>query len=282
MLIKDREARTSLYYRYNKASDGPLLVLALLMIPIIIAPEVVSLSAEETTLLDTADWFIYAIFALDFTIKIYLAPSALRHIRENWIDLFVLALPLLRPLRLVRSARLLRLLRATRLLVFALEGIRKLRGILTRRSLHVVLLITLALIVACAGLVAVFERDSGGSIKDFPDALWWAVTTVTTVGYGDTFPVTPEGRGIAVFLMVLGICFFGILTANIAAYFVESSEARENAGLEEKLDLILQRLDAMEAAMGGSPGVDSNSRAQVDNLKSRLSDPIRAARDQLS
>ena len=141
---------------------------------------------------------------------------------------------------------MLRLLRAARLLVFALEGLRKLRGILTGRGLHVVLLATIAVVVGSAGLVAVFERDSGGSIKDFGDAIWWAMATVTTVGYGDVLPITPEGRGIAVFLMVIGIVFYSILTANVAAYFVGSKEEKTEVDTQAKLDLILKRLDDLE------------------------------------
>jgi voltage-gated potassium channel len=248
VLVRDRQTRTDLYYRYTKASEMPLLVLAVLMIPIILAPEVFSLAPDQEGMLDNLDWFIYTCFAADFTAKLYLAPSKLRHIRENWLDILVLALPLLRPLRLMRGARLLRLLRLARVLVFAGEALGKLKGILTGRGLHWVMMATLGVVVASAGLITVFEHGAGGTIKDFPDALWWAATTVTTVGYGDTFPVTPEGRGIAVFLMVMGIAFFGILTANVAAYFVESKEADANAELQHKLDQVLERLAAIEAA----------------------------------
>ena len=248
MLVGDRELRTELYHKYTRTSDMPLLVLALLMIPVILGPDVFALTPDEEGMLEAFDWFIYAVFAADFAIKLYLAPSRLRHIKENWIDVVVLALPLLRPLRIVRGARLLRLLRLARFLVFAGEALRKLKGILTGRGLHWVLLATLGVVIACAGLVTVVERGEGGTIKSFPDALWWAATTVTTVGYGDTFPVTPEGRGIAVFLMVTGIAFFGILTANVAAFFVESKEADTNAELQHKLDQIIERLAAIEAS----------------------------------
>lgn len=257
MFVRDRSARTQLYQKYSKASETPLLVLAMIMIPVILGPEFVTLTPEESGLLEAADWFIYACFAADFVAKLYLAPSPLRHIRENWLDVLILALPLLRPLRLVQGTRLLRLLRIARLLVFAGEALSKLRGILTGRGLHWVILTTLGVIVASAALVAAFERGAGGSIKEFPDALWWAITTVTTVGYGDTYPVTPEGRGIAAFLMIVGISFFGILTANIAAYFVEAKESGDKASLERKLDEVLERLAALEAGIASQPRAES-------------------------
>jgi len=247
-----RQDRTSLYHRYSKASDLPLMALAFLMIPILVVPEVLNLSQEQMDLLDIVDWLIYGCFAVDFAVKLYLAPSVVEHIKHNWIDVVILALPLLRPIKLLQGARWLRLLRALRVLAFFIETLSKLRGILAGRGLNIVLLITLVVVVATTWLVSVFERDSGGSIRDFGDALWWAAATVTTVGYGDAIPLTPEGRGIAMFLMMIGIVFYSILTANIAAYFVESKEARHGADIEAKLDLILQRLDALETRGNGA------------------------------
>jgi voltage-gated potassium channel len=230
------------------------MVLALLMIPLLLAPDVFDLTIAQAELIELIDWFIYACFAADFAVKLYLAPSIPEHLRRNWIDVVVLVLPLLRPLRLLQGARILRLLTAARVMTFLVEGLRKLRGILSGRGLNVVMLVTLGVVISTAWLVSVFERDAGSSIEDFGDALWWAVATVTTVGYGDAIPSTPEGRGLAVFLMIIGIVFYSILTANIAAYFVESKEAKGEADLEAKVDMLLQhqtvllqRLDTLEA-----------------------------------
>jgi voltage-gated potassium channel len=110
-----------------------------------------------------------------------------------------------------------------------------------------VLLIVAALILVAAALVLNFERDApNGNIRSYPDALWWAVTTITTVGYGDRFPLSPAGRGVAVVLMVAGIAMFGIVTASIAAYFVEQRAEQDLAG---RLDQLLERLDRLEARL---------------------------------
>ena len=77
-----------------------------------------------------------------------------------------------------------------------------------------------------AALTLAVEEGGDGSIDSFGDALWWAITTVTTVGYGDTFPVTPAGRCIAWFLMITGIALFGVITANVAAFFMELAKRR--------------------------------------------------------
>ena len=94
-----------------------------------------------------------------------------------------------------------------------------------------------------AAAVAHFEDGAGGTITDFGQALWWAVTTVTTVGYGDTYPVTPEGRGVAVFVMLLGIGLFGTLTASVATYFANSARQDSQATIDDVLAEI-KRLEA--------------------------------------
>jgi voltage-gated potassium channel len=132
---------------------------------------------------------------------------------------------MLRPFRVARSVRALRLLRASRAIVAAVRVLIIGRTILVRRGLHYVLLAALAVITLGGSLGVVFERDApDASITSLPDGLWWAVTTVTTVGYGDMYPRTAAGRGVGVILMLLGISLFGILTANLAAFFVEERE----------------------------------------------------------
>lgn len=109
------------------------------------------------------------------------------------------------------------------------------------------LLIVVALNLVAAALVLTFERATpGGNIHSYPDALWWAVTTITTVGYGDRFPMSAAGRGVAVVLMVSGIALFGVITASIAAYFVEQKAEHDLAG---RLDRVLERLDVIEAKL---------------------------------
>ena len=90
----------------------------------------------------------------------------------------------------------------------------------------------------------------GVMIQTYADALWWAAATVTTVGYGDVFPKTPAGRGIAFLLMLIGISMFGVLTARVAALFVEASEEDHIA---RKLDEVLARLDRLERELAARP-----------------------------
>jgi voltage-gated potassium channel len=117
---------------------------------------------------------------------------------------------------------------------------------LRRRGLQYVLAAGLAAIFVSAGLVYLLERGDGGTIDDYGTALWWAVTTITTVGYGDTFPTSAEGRGVAMFLMLVGISFFSWVTANISAFLVEhaGSEARSVT-----MDDLMAKLEALETEL---------------------------------
>jgi voltage-gated potassium channel len=256
-----RRDRGEAFERFSRAVDGPMMILALAMVPLIVVPLIVDLSPGMDRAFLAIDYLVWAAFAVEYVVKLCLAPDRWRFVKANIPDLVIVVVPMLRPLRVLRATRLLRLLRLARLVAFAVEGLSEVRGVLRRRGLSWVLLIALALNLIAAALVLSFERDMpGGNIHSYPDALWWAVTTITTVGYGDRFPISPAGRGVAVVLMVSGIALFGIITASIAAYFVEQKADQQDQDVAGRLDRILERLDAIE------------SRLQVDEREQRSHD----------
>ena len=234
----DRRAR--LYERFDRQTELPLLVLAVAMLPLIIIPLAVDLAASVEAAFWTADWLIWAAFAVELIVKTYLSPRRLHYLRTHWFDVLIVLIPFLRPLRIVRSARALRLLRLVRVAALlsrvGLTG----RSILRARGLGYVLLFGVLAVFAISGLVVLVERSSAGaSVDNFPTALWWAATTITTVGYGDTAPVTAAGRGFGVVLMIIGIGVFGLFTANVAAFFIEEEE-REHDTTPEHTALLLE------------------------------------------
>ena len=239
--------REEAFERFSRAVDGPLMILALAMIPLLVLPLVVNLSPATERAFLAADYLIWAIFAVEYAVKLYLAPNRRRFVRRNIPDLILVVVPMLRPLRVLRSARLLRLLRLTRVVAVAVRGLSDARSILRKRGLNYVLLVAVAVVLIASALVRVFERGvEDANISSFPDALWWAATTVTTVGYGDRFPVSAGARGIAVALMIVGIALLGVITATIAAYFVEQEEKTDDAEVVRRLDEIAARLDQIE------------------------------------
>ncbi len=135
-------------------------------------------------------------------------------------DLAVIALPLLRPLRLLRLVTLLNFLNRR-----AGDSLRGRVAIYVAGSTSLILFVG-----ALAALDAEREQD-GANITTFGDALWWAITTVTTVGYGDRYPITVTGRFVAAGLMLSGIALLGVVTASLASWLL--SKIRE---VEEAID----------------------------------------------
>jgi len=224
----------------------PLTVLALLWLPVLVLPYVVKLPADVQETFLVIDSFVWAAFVFEYLVKLYLSPSRKAYFVHNLFGLAVIALPMFRPLR---AARLLRLLNLARVGVVLANALRRTRSVLTHRGLHFVLLAVLIILFVCAGLVLSFEAHAHGSnIHTFGQALWWSAVTATTVGYGDKYPVTPGGQGVAVVLMLVGIGLIGVLTATVASYFVEQKGDEDRELLTERLD----RLEAMLVQLGAS------------------------------
>ena len=245
-------------------TELPLLVLALIMIPLLVAPVAFDLSARVERVVLALDWIIWGAFAAELAIRTFLAPRRLRYLRRHWFDVLIVVLPFLRPLRIARSARALQALRVVRVLVYLVRASHTTVAIMGRRGVQGVLLFALGALIASAVVITFAERGSGGSIDGLGTAVWWAFTTVTTVGYGDTYPVTLIGRGVATFLMLIGIGLFGVLTANVAAYFVETAQDQSHDRATEPIEEVLaelrrlhERLDAAGIAEAGAATRDA-------------------------
>jgi voltage-gated potassium channel len=245
------------YERYARFSQGPMTALAFLMVPVLLIPLIRPVHGAVAACMDAADYAIWALFGLDYCVRFCLAADRNRFFRSHLVDLAIVVLPFLRPLRALRALRGLgelrglRLLQVSRLAAFLWSGLGHMRAIVGRHSLQWVLVFVVLLMLVAAGLEVGFEAHARGStIHDYGDALWWAAVTVTSVGYGDKFPVTAAGRAVAVVLMVTGIALFGVVSASIASYFVEQdTDRRVDGRVEEMLDVLHRieaRLDAIE------------------------------------
>jgi voltage-gated potassium channel len=242
--------RKQAFEGFSSAVEIPMLILAVVMIPVIIVPLVMHLSPGAQSIVDTLDYFIWTIFAFEYITRITLAPLRWHFFTHNLFDLVVVAVPMLRPLKLVESIKALRLLRLTRLGGFAGEGAQKTRKSLHSRVLEYVAVVTGLLLLVTSLVVWDLERGApGASIKTWPDSLWWAIQTVTTVGYGDKVPVTAGGRAVASVLMLVGIGLLAVITAGIAAVFVRDLTADQSGVPEPTIADVIGRLQAIEAVM---------------------------------
>jgi voltage-gated potassium channel len=235
-LARDQTA----YDSFARAVELPLTILALLWLPILVLPYIIKLSPGVNLTFEAIDLFVWAMFVLEYLIKLYLSPSRKGFFAHHLVDLAVIAVPMFRPLR---AARLLRILNLGRVGIVLANALRRTKALFTHRGLHFVLLAVLAMIFACSALVLSFELQvKGSNIHNFGDALWWAIVTVTTVGYGDKYPVSAGGRGVATVLMFVGIGLIGVLTATVASYFIEQ-------GVDDDRAELIERLDRMEAML---------------------------------
>lgn len=232
------------YARWVRRTDGPLLGLALVFLAVLLVPLLVAVPPTGRVALSVVSVLIWVTFTADYVIRLYLAPERWRFVRTHPLDLLIIVLPFLRPLR---ALRLLRLLRVGSVLGLAHRQAQ--RSMHARVSAYVGAAVIVVIVVAAVAMVDAERGAEGANITTLPDALWWASTTVTTVGYGDRFPVTGLGRGIAVALMVVGIALLGVITASVAAFFVSRLQAVQEA--EERTEATLADVLAELQAVRG-------------------------------
>jgi voltage-gated potassium channel len=193
---------------------------------------------------------VWALFAVDYLVRLWLAPRRWAFVRSNWFDLLVLLAPMLRSLRLVQVIMVLGLVNR--------HASTSLRASVSRYSA-----VAAVLIVFCAAL-AVLDAERGApeaGITTFPDALWWAATTVTTVGYGDLYPVTMAGRLVAGVLFTAGIALLGVVTATLASWFVEKfNEGQETAvATQKQMDELMREVRSLRAELAAKETVPAQS-----------------------
>jgi len=210
----DIAQREALLHRIERLTELPLLVLAFVMIPLLVGPLLWKLSPSEEATFLTLDWFIWAIFAIDLAVKLVVAPHRLAYLKRHWLEVLVVVVPFFRPLRIAR--------------VF-IFGSRAWVGARRLVNVDFLLVYGVGLVMIAATVVTSVEGGEGASIRSFPDALWWSMATITTVGYGDMVPISTVGRAMGYILMLGGIAFFSGITANLASFLVKGRDNREKA-----------------------------------------------------
>jgi voltage-gated potassium channel len=225
-----------------------MLCLCLWALLMLAAGSFFQLSPGTRQILIYADYAVCLLFFLDFLHSLYSAPSKLRYMTSwGWIDLLS-SIPITGSLRWGRAARVMRILRVMR----GVKSARALAHFVTARRAESAFLATvlLALLVIVISSIAVleFELPAKGNIADADDAMWWAVSTMTTVGYGDRYPTTAEGRIVAVFLMAAGVGLFGTLSGLVASWFLSPAAEEADTDLTE-IKTVLAELRAEVARL---------------------------------
>ena len=228
---------------WEQRAEWPLTITALIFLAAYAIPIAAPALPEPTKIwCEWITWAAWAVFVVDYGARLTMAPQRWAFVKRNLLDLAVVVLPLLRPLRLVRLVALVS--------VFNRAGTRSLRGRVVSWAVGgTVLLVFL-------GALAVTEAEysePGASINDLGEGLWWALTTITTVGYGDLYPISPTGRLVAAGLMVGGIALLGVVTATIASWLVQKvaeTEEREQAATRVQVEELAAEVRALRAELG--------------------------------
>jgi voltage-gated potassium channel len=213
--------------RVHHPFEPLILGATLAMIPVLIIERDVTTDGWRT-FAEIANWLIWAIFAAELLLVLVVARRKRAALRAHWLDaaIVVVTVPLygalLSSLRLVRLVRLLRLLRAGVVIGRALQAEKRLTS---TNAFRFISLATVFLVVVGGAVQATLNE---GEFKTFWDGVWWAVVTVTTVGYGDLYPTTVTGRIVGIVLMLAGIGFLAVLTATVASRFVKAERDEES------------------------------------------------------
>lgn len=201
------------YDRWVAATTRPLDILGLLFLLDFLAgrlvPDGPSWWLPSLTVISVLVWVA---FVIDYSVRLILSPHRWEFIRAHPLDLLMVLLPMLRVLRAILLVR------------------RSFKNLSTERIAGSLLAIVGVIVASGAVLEFAVERNApGANITTLGLAFWWAIVTTTTVGYGDTYPVTPVGRVIASVIMLVGIGLIGTVSATAAAWFVKHKPRRQGA-----------------------------------------------------
>ncbi|MEZ2388298.1 potassium channel family protein [bacterium RCC_150] len=218
---------------WRKRSEWPLLIAAVIFLG---AYSVQVIANTEAVVVEILIWGTWAVFVVDYIINLVLAPERGRWFVRNLHELGIVALPALRPLRLLRLVSILRV-------------VHRIGGTALRGRVLIYVLGAAALLIYAGALAALDaeENTPGSNLTTFGDAIWWALTTITTVGYGDHYPVTFLGRCVAAGLMIGGVAVLGVVTASVASWMVESVAVETAAELDAAEAPVYEELRQLRA-----------------------------------
>ncbi len=206
--------------------------------------------SDEQSLLLLLEWGLTITFVLEYGLRLWAAPNRAHYFRHHLIDLISIIPP-------VRGARLLRLLRLLRVASELSRVVSSSRISAQGKLIGKVALFWLAVVAISSIGMYLAETAENPNVKSIYDALWWAVVTITTVGYGDVSPVTAEGRLAAGVLMVLGIVLFSFLTATLTSAMANSPE------VEKSVPLRLNELEGLRNQKMITEGEYVEARAKI-------------------
>ncbi|OEE67409.1 ion transporter [Enterovibrio norvegicus FF-33] len=209
-----------------------VLILSVFVVLSLMVEVLFPLSDETREILLYVDTLICGVFFIDFVQQFRAAKSKLAYMKWGWLDL-ISCIPLMDINQFARILRVVRLIRAIKSISMLTHTISENKA---SSSLHFLIASSLIMMVFGSIYVLYLERGiPGANIQTAADAFWWTFITITTVGYGDFYPVTFEGRIVAIMLITMGVGMFGSFTAVFASWLIVEPKGTEPGDLETKL-----------------------------------------------
>ncbi len=205
---------------------------------------------------------LWVAFLIEFVLKLLTAKNKWNYLKRDFLVIFIILFPFLRPLRLFPFSRF-------GILVFAEQANHRFPAF-RRYRIFEILLFSIVLVILSADLFLMFEKTPDSLFKNFADALWFSVVTVATVGYGDVYPKTPNGRALAVLLIIFGVSIFGIVTASISSYLVEMDIKDERKNEEKKIEDLQREEKEMENKLELMYEKESYIQNKLDEISKRF------------
>jgi len=220
---------------WRRRTDLPLLVMAVGSLPLLLLEVVASrLSETDRTFLFIVSVLVFVAFAIDYLVELAVTYNRPLYVRTQWASLIIVIsqllaiLPALGFLGILRGARALRVIGTlSRVIGIGAASREQGRRFFKERAASVAFGVAgFTLITSAVAFTVAEDVGEGRRIHSFFDALWWSASTITTVGYGDIYPVTAAGKLVAVFTMVVGVSTLAVVTARIAQFLVGNNSTK--------------------------------------------------------
>lgn len=258
--------------RNQKAFDNlerrieiPMLFVTLLLLGLIILRNSFFLDVSALRIFDLLEFVLWLLFFVELISMTLLSQSRVLYLKTHWYNVLTVLLPLLRIVHIDIGSTLSHLTGSVlyfysaililfgadtlfiRVIPLIFRGLAIMKLLFRRHRLDYIIYVIFVVVVFLGPLAAVFERNNpNANLKTVTDGIWWAFISMSTVGYGDYFPVTLQGRLIGLVVIVLGVTLFSLLTAHVSSIMVEDSEKSERADIRHHLDAIEHTLEHLE------------------------------------
>jgi voltage-gated potassium channel len=266
---KPSGGRHELVDRIERATRFPMLVVGIAWMVLAVIVLTIDVNRSASIVLVGSLFALWAIAFVEYLVRLVVTPDRRGYLKRRWIEPATVLIPTFQGWHLIGIEKVGLVVQ---------EVVLRIEVILKHHSLFRVLLAAAGTLFLGAWLVLLFEENAKTSnIHNYADAVWWAMVTVTTVGYGDRFPVTAGGRTVSVILMLVGIGLIGVLTATVASVFIqEKTEANHaeikkgHADLGQQLSMLAGRLADIERRLGATPeevaaiDFDASTQAEAD------------------